>query len=50
MTPAVVEAILMPSFFTPRPSAAEKTNLAIMWKYLGSVDKLRKIHFLGASI
>src|SRR4030095_3106425 len=50
MTSAVLEAIQMPSFFSPRPSVAEKTNLAIIWKYLGAVDKVRKIHFLGASI
>lgn len=37
----------MPSFFNLRLLAAEKTNLAIMWKYLGSVDKVRKIYFYG---
>ena len=51
MTAAVLEAIQMPSFFSPRPSAPEKTNVAIMWKYLGLVDKVRRLlHFLGASI
>src|SRR5512132_2683816 len=39
MTAAVLEAIQMPPFFSPRPSAPDKTNVAIMWKYLGLVDK-----------